>query len=388
MSITIKSVSALEPGKVVWDSAVKGFGCRRQRNRATYFLKLRDQGRQRLLTIGPHGSPWTPETARREAKRLLGLVASGKDPRVGGKTALGALVEDYLPYAKRRQKPRSYIETARHLVTDCAALHKASIFKLTRRHVAEHLAALEAEKGPVTAIHTRAALSAMFNWAIGQGIELASNPVSGTNKPSEPPSRARVLGDAELAKVWHALPADAFGDIIRLLILTGSRREEIGGPRWDEVDLARGTITLPPARTKNSREHVVPLAPVAIEILSRRPRLGNWVFGPGGQRRYASWSDPKVALDARAEIADWRIHDLRRSVATGMATLGVLPHVIEQCLNHVTGTRSAISRVYNRATYLDEVRTALERWAGHVAELAGWPGTRIRGVGASSAPIN
>jgi hypothetical protein len=172
---------------------VKGFGCRKQRKRATYILKLRDAGRQRLLTIGPHGSPWTPESARREAKRLLGLVASGSDPRIAGKTALGALVEEYLAYAKRRQKPRSYIETTRHLRVDCAAIANASIFKLTRRHIAEHLAALEAEKGAVAAIHTRAALSALFNWAIGQGVELASNPVTGTNKPSEPPSRTRVL---------------------------------------------------------------------------------------------------------------------------------------------------------------------------------------------------
>src|ERR1700752_3053677 len=111
MAITIKTVAALEPGQAIWDTTVKGFGCRRQRQRATYILKLRDAGRQRLLTIGPHGSPWTPETARREAKRLLGLVASGHNPRAGGKGTLGALIEDYLPYAKKRQKPRSYIET-------------------------------------------------------------------------------------------------------------------------------------------------------------------------------------------------------------------------------------------------------------------------------------
>ena len=151
------------------------------------------RGRQRLLTIGTAGALWTPETARREAKRLLGLVASGHDPAVTGKSTLGAVVEEYLAYAKKRQKPRSYIETARHLLMDCAPLHKASVFKLTRRHIAEHLAALEREKGAATAARARASLSSLFNWAIGQGLELVANPVSGTNKPIEPPSRERVL---------------------------------------------------------------------------------------------------------------------------------------------------------------------------------------------------
>jgi len=211
----------------------------------------------------------------------------------------------------------------------------------------------------------------MFNWAIGQGIELASNPVSGTNKPREPLSRDRVLKDEELAKVWHAAGDGEFGDIVRLLILTGSRREEIGGLCWDEVDLTRAVITLGPERTKNYRPFTMPLAPAAVEILSRQPRLGSWVFGPGGQRRYASWSNPKVALDARAALQHpWRIHDIRRSVATGMAELGVLPHVIEAALNHVTGSRSAISRIYNRAPYADEMREALERWAEHVEAIA------------------
>ena len=138
--------------------------------------------------------------------------------------------------------------------------------------------------------------------------------------------------------MWRALPAGEFGDITRLLILTGQRREEIGGLRWDEIDLAQAVIVLGPERTKNSRPHTIPLASAATEILSRQPRLGSWVFGPGGQRRYASWSNPKVALDARAGLPHpCRIHDIRRTVATRMAELGILPHVIEAVLNHVSG---------------------------------------------------
>jgi integrase len=246
---------------------------------------------------------------------------------------------------------------------NCAALRGLSALKLSRRDIANHLSAVEAEKGPVTAARVRTALSACFNWAIREGYEIPSNPVAGTNRPPEPPSRSRVLTDAELAQLWHALPEGPFGDIIRLLILTGQRREEIGGLRWDEVGPAE--LTLPPERTKNRRTHTIPLAPTAAAILARQARLGQWVFGPGGSRRYATWTHPKAALPALA--APWRIHDIRRSVATGMAELGVLPHVIEAVLNHVSGSRAGVAGIYNRARYSEEMRTALERWSEHVA---------------------
>ena len=158
----------------------------------------------------------------------------------------------------------------------------------------------------------------------GLGYEIAANPIAGTNRPNEPPSRSRVLAEGELAKLWTSLPADAFGDIVRLLILTAQRREEIGGLRWEEVDFARGAIVLPPER---------------LAILAAQPRRGTFVFGNG--RRYASWSDPKATLDSRAGLTGWRLHDLRRTAATRMAELGTLPHIIEAVLNHVSGHRAA-----------------------------------------------
>jgi integrase len=127
----------------------------------------------------------------------------------------------------------------------------------------------------------------MFNWAIREGYEIAANPVAGTNRPNEPPSRSRVLADGEPANIWASLSADAFGDIVRLLVLTAQRREEIGGLRWEEVDLARGAIVLPPERTKNRRTHELPLSSAALAILAAQPRRGPFVFGNG--RRCANW---------------------------------------------------------------------------------------------------
>jgi integrase len=154
-----------------------------------------------------------------------------------------------------------------------------------------------------------------------------------------------------------------------LLILTGQRREEIGGLRWIEVDLDRGLIVLPPERTKNRRQHEIPLSEPAKDILAKRSRNRDLVFGIG-LGGFSGWSDAKAALDEQLGIAEWRLHDIRRTVATGMADkLGVLPHIIEAVLNHVSGHKAGVGGIYNRARYAGEMREALRRWADYVTAL-------------------
>jgi integrase len=375
--ISIRTVEALAQGEAVWDEAVKGFGVRRQLGAAVYVVKYRVFGRQRFVTIGRHGAPWTPDRARREARRLLGLVAEGKDPqsekaeaREKAADTLGKVAEAYLARAKDRQKPRSFIEIERHLLVNWAPLHSVSVFDLRRRMVAVRLAEIERERGPVAAARARQSLSAMFNWAIREGWEIDANPVFGTNRPQEPRSRDRVLTDTELRGIWKALGEDQFSDIVRLLLLTAQRRDEIGSLRWSEIDFDRAFFTLPPERSKNHREHCVPLSRGALAILARQPhRKGRELVFGYGERQFSGWSNGKAGLDRRTDtgvVGDWRLHDLRRTAATGMAELGVLPHVIEAILNHVSGHRAGVAGVYNRARYEGEMRTALERWAAHV----------------------
>jgi integrase len=200
---------------------------------------------------------------------------------------------------------------------------------------------------------------------------LEINPVAGTGKADEGNSRERTLSNAELAQVLNALGQDQFSDIVRLLILTGQRREEIGGLRWSEVDFERGVIGLPPERTKNRRLHELPLSTQARSIIERQPRRNgrDFVFGIG-QGGFSGWSDSKADLDATAKLkAEWRLHDLRRTAATMMADqLGVLPHIIEAILNHVSGHKSGVAGIYNRARYTDEMRAALQRWADHLTQ--------------------
>jgi integrase len=392
-SVTIRAVQALKPGDTIWDAdhreAVRGFGVRRQRDQATYVLKYRQFGRQRFVTIGPHGAPWTPELARKEAKRLLGQVAMGKDPaeekakaRLQAADTLRNIADQYLRDAKQRLKPRTYSEIERYLSANWKPLHSMSVFQITRRHISARIADIALAHGAVSAARARTALSSMFNWAIREGIDIAANPVLGTNRPAQPGSRERVLTDTEISAIWQACGDDDYGRIVRLLLLTAQRRDEVGSMQWAELDIFSGLWTVPSARTKNYREHSLPLVPVALSLLPYRQNGRDFLFGHGPRRSgdphrgFSGWSKSKAALDARiaqisgAPLSHWTVHDLRRSASTVMADrLGVLPHIVEEILNHVSGHRAGVAGVYNRARYATEVREALERWAEHVTAL-------------------
>jgi integrase len=392
--ITKSVVESMQPGELLWDAdhreVVKGFGARRQRRDVFYVLRYRLNGAERLISIGRHGSPWTPDTARAEAKRKLGLLVSGIDPaseKVRSAETFGGEVERYLERKRQGMKPRAFAEVERHLLAHAKPLHRRRLTEIDRRTIAVRLAEIEQASGPVARNRVRSSLSAFFNWTVEEGL-LEINPVAGTAKAEEGGSRERVLSESELCEVWAVLRDDQFGDIVRLLILTAQRREEIGGLRWSEVDFDRGLISLPPARTKNSRLHEVPLSPPARAILERQPRRKNGdgsprdlVFGMG-QGGFSGWSDCKAALDAillearrkvdgkAKPMPDWRLHDLRRTADTVMNDrLDVLPHIVEAILNHISGHRAGVAGVYNRAKYLDPMRAALERWAAHVERI-------------------
>jgi integrase len=225
------------------------------------------------------------------------------------------------------------------------------------------------ERGAPTAARARGALGSFFTWCMKMGL-LESNPTIGSVKPEENPGRSRVLDDREIAAIWHACGDDDFGKIVKLLICLGCRRQEIGGLTWSEVDLDRGVLTISAERSKNGRPHVLSLMPMALSILRGVPRLVSreHLFGTRGASGYTSWAQHKRALDARADVRNWVTHDTRRSVATGLANLGVPPHVIEQILGHA-GHRSGISGVYNKSVYVNEVRAALGMWEDHVRTL-------------------
>jgi integrase len=184
--------------------------------------------------------------------------------------------------------------------------------------------------------------------------------------------RDRVLSDAELALVWRAAVETGwpFGPVFRLLILTGARRDEIGGLRWSEIEADK--INLKGARTKNGEPRTIPLSPAAAELLNALPRLraSDLVFTTTGTTSISGWSRAKTLLDKSiaetAPVASWRLHDLRRSVATGMQRLGVSLQTIEAVLGHISGSRSGVVGTYQRHSFEAEARAALEAWARHI----------------------
>ena len=363
--VTVSAINKLDGW--LWDRQCVGFGARRQRGSVFFYVRYRLNGSQVVKSIGRNGSPWTCDTARNEAKRVLGIVASGVDPfaqSLSGET-FGAEVDRYLVRQRTSLKPRSFIEDQRYLRKHSAPLHKLSLADIDRRTIAVLLGQVETASGPIARNRLRSSLSAFFGWAIQEGLAEV-NPVQGTGKADEGNSRDRVLTPDELRLLWRSLGDDSFSDVVRLLLLTGQRRSEIGKLAWSEIDLDRKLIMLPAERVKNSRNHEVPLSMQALAIIDRQPRSGNFVFGGRGQ---SSWWEGKAALDQRLGIAPWRLHDLRRTCATMMAELGVQPHIIEAMLNHVSGHKAGVAGIYNRARYEGEMRAALQRWADHVDKI-------------------
>jgi integrase len=322
-----------------------------------------------MHSIGKLGAPWTPETARNEARRLLGIVSTGVDPCAPSLSSetFGAEIERYLERKKGSMKPRSFIEDQRYLRKHSAALHKLPLTDIDRRTIAVLLGQIETSSGPTARNRARSSLSAFWTWAIQEGLA-DINVVTGTGRADAGPSRDRVLTQDELRKLLRSLGDDRFSNIVRLLLLSGARRTEVGRLQWSEVDLAKAQIVLPAHRVKNGRDFTLPLSTQALAVLLRQPRRNSsdFIFA---ERGFNDWDRCKQELDQRAGIAPWRLHDLRRSAATWMAEIGALPHIVEACLNHQSGHKAGIAGTYNRAKYEPEMRAALQRWADHVDKI-------------------
>jgi len=320
------------------------------------------------------------EAARKIARQRFAQVELGTDPaaerakaraaEAAEKLTLEKVAARYLAAKFDKVRPNTYSQATLHLTEFWKPLGKKPIDTIKRADVAARLQELTAERGRTAAARARGNLSALFGWAMREGL-CETNPVMHTNDPAEGiDARDRVLTDEEIAIVWRASGDDDFGRIVRLLILTGCRRAEIGGLNFSEIDLEKGILTIPGARTKNHRAHVLGLPPAAIAILRFAPRrIGReFVFG-GGATGFNAWSYATAAMHVRIvqqagrTLPHWTLHDLRRTCRTGMGRLGIAPHVAERVLNHVKG---GVEAIYDRHRYEGEIKAALAIWADHV----------------------
>ena len=211
-------------------------------------------------------------------------------------------------------------------------------------------------------------LSKMFSWLV-QHRRVSQNPCKDVHRPEASAARDRVLTDAEIVKFWRATDAERkeLSALLKLLLLTGCRLNEVAGMTRAELSDDGATWNIPGSRTKNKRPHVVPLAPLARKMVGTGSE--GFVFTTTGRSPVSGWSKIKRRLDAAMKIPPWRLHDLRRTAATGMAEIGIAPHIVEAALNHISGAKAGVAGTYNRAAYAEEKRAALERWASHVQGL-------------------
>jgi len=243
---------------------------------------------------------------------------------------------------------------------------------IARREIIDLVESVAADT-PYAGNRLLAALSKFFSWLVARDV-IAMSPAAGVERPHREVARERVLDDDELRRLWRACEDEGpFGAALRLMILTGTRRNEVSAMPWEELHENRQLWLLPAERTKNDRPHAIPLPTQARAIIESRPQINGsaFVFTIDGRRPIVGWAKVKREISIKAGLnpKSWRLHDLRRTCASGMQRLGTPVPVVEKALNHVSGTFRGIVATYQRHTYAEEIRVALQAWADHVEEL-------------------
>ncbi len=349
--------------KIYYDDTLPGFGVRVSGSTKSFILT--HGARRTRETIGRIGII-TLSDARKEAKRRLAEYTLGKT--LPEARSWSTATAEYLGGIKANRKPRTHEDYSRLL-----ALFKFGDTRLTE--IGQQDLQRDLDKladRPAEHQHAFVVLRAFFNWC-HQRHYVDRNPMERMKPPHKYTARERVLTDFELIKVWNACGDDTFGKIVKLLILTGQRRGEIAQLTTDMI--GDDTITLPTWLTKNGREHSLPLGLMSKSILTNCQLKGatSFLFPARVSKKlpttFNGWSKSKNSLDNRCGVKDWTLHDLRRTFATGLQRLGVSIPVIEQLLNHVSGTRAGIVGVYNRHSYFPEMKQAVDLWDAHITQL-------------------
>ena len=355
------------------------------RDASTWKFRYRHAGRARTLTLGAYPL-LTSQAARRACQVAGALVAVGRCPATE-RRAMAAesrrakkpvrdqvekVAAQYLKHAKARTRASTFRETKRVFDREILpAWRGRRLSEITKADVRKLIEGV-AKRAPVGANRLLASLKTFLAFAVEQDL-ISVSPAASVHPPAVEKARERTLDNSELSAVWNAsLGLQGYGAGIRLLLLTGARRSEVFGMTADEIDSAKAVWNLPARRAKNNRAHAVPLSPQATDVL-------RWICPAFEKGNFAlfepvSFSREKGLLDKLLpNVAAFTLHDLRRTFASGMASLGVAPHVLESCLNHKSGQVRGVAAIYNRYQYEPEKRAALFLWGGHVAALVAVP---------------
>jgi integrase len=366
---------------IEWDDELPGFGVRLRGEAKRWVVQYRIGTQQRRESLGDVRKV-DLEDARKIARQRFAQVELGVDPaaeraRVRAAAAsnliLAAVMERYLDAKKDVMRANTFKAAERYFTVHWKPLRDRPMEDVKRADVAARLQELTKQHGRTSAARARDYLRALFSWAMREGL-CDANPVAATNDPAaDILPRDRVLDDSEIKTVWNACRDDDFGRIVRLLLLTGCRRDQIGLLKQTEINFSTGVMTLAGLRTKNGHTLDLPLPAAALEILQSVPQRDDrdYVFGNHGSG-FSAWSYSTLRLNSRivqAEgkpLARWTLHDLRRTMRTGLGRLGVRPDIAELAIGHVKG---GVEAIYDRHKYQREIGMALALWADHVQSI-------------------
>lgn len=344
---------------VYWDIGLPGFGVKiTPKGRKVFIVLYRAAGgRLRKYTIGPYGRV-TLHQAKLAAQKIFTAKLEGRDPaaekREANRKIIADRVDDLLEafIAQHVAQNRSASEVSRMLRREVIPCWGArSIHEITKRDVVELVSAIHQRGTPYAANKVLKTIKTFLRWCVGRAV-LDLSPADGVPLPAREVTRDRVLTEDELVRVIVAARSigEPYGAIVEFLALTGQRREEVARFTWDEIDLRARVWTLPRERTKNAKQHSVHLSEQAIAVLNGTRKLG-FVFSRTGENPFQEFSSAKRELDKLSGVTGWRLHDLRRTCVSGMARLGVAPHVADKILNHQSGTISGVAAVYQTSRF-------------------------------------
>ncbi|MEO5375997.1 MAG: tyrosine-type recombinase/integrase [Alphaproteobacteria bacterium] len=384
MKLTQRAIDNLicEPGRrdrLVFDDVQRGLAVRVTAGGGKSFLaQYVIGGQKRRVPLGACNAVALAD-AREAVKAIMGDVAMGLDPAAARKEqasaararadkeqlTLAVLVETWRTLHLAHRRERYAVEAVRALRIGFARHWERPAEDLDRAMVVNTLDGLVRGGSVAMAARTAAYGRACYSWAVKRGT-VKGNPFADLPSVGMVPKRDRVLTDDECVALWRAAVGAPYGALVRFLLLTGQRREEVAGMTWAELDEDLSVWTIPGDRTKNGALHVVPLTEPARDILRSLRRWSDTAFAGDTGGPFRGWSKAKVRLDAASGVSGWRLHDLRRTLATGLQRLGVRLEVTEAVLNHVSGSRAGIVGIYQRHDWAAEKRAALDAWSAHL----------------------